>query len=258
MGHTGQCARHKGGDIKVPDAEAGMDPECEEVLAICRAVFEKPLGLDDGFIEAGGHSIVIARLAQQLQAAGWVVPVRALLTTCNTARKVANQPRALQEASKVPHTVPLKSDENSAARNEAAAEVLSIGYFTTLQVLFAILFYSPGLVSFLGALAYIQVEAYFATANLLEFIIADVALYLLGLIVPFVCLLWVMLIKFAMGGEIYRNNVTPGVYPKWSKMHLRIWCIGRMENMALAHDGDVSQRAPYGVRAAAARRDRWR
>ena len=42
-----------------------------------------------------------------------------------------------------------------------------------------------------------------------------------------------MLIKFAMGGEIYRNNVTPGVYPKWSKMHLRIWCIGRMENMAL-------------------------
>ena len=70
-----------------PDADAGMDAECEEVLAICRAVFETSLGLDDGFVEAGGHSILIARLAQQLQAAGWAVPVRALLSDCNTARK---------------------------------------------------------------------------------------------------------------------------------------------------------------------------
>ena len=42
-----------------------VDPECEEVLSICRAVFETPLGLDDGFAEAGGHSILIARLAQK-------------------------------------------------------------------------------------------------------------------------------------------------------------------------------------------------
>ena len=121
-------------------------------------------------------------------------------TTCNTARKVASHPRALQEASKVPQTVPLRSDKNELARNKARAEVLSIGYFTTLQLLFAMLFYSPALVSFLVALTYVQVATFFTTANLLEFyIIADVALYLLGLIVPFACLLWVMLIKFAMG-----------------------------------------------------------
>ena len=42
-----------------------------------------------------------------------------------------------------------------------------------------------------------------------------------------------MTIKFFMGGDIHKNNVTPGVYPKWSKMHLRIWCIGRLENMVL-------------------------
>ena len=42
-----------------------------------------------------------------------------------------------------------------------------------------------------------------------------------------------MMIKFFMGGDIYKNNVTPGVYPKWSRMHLRIWCIGRLENMVL-------------------------
>ena len=57
------------GDVKAPDAEAGMDPECEEVLSICRGVFETPLGLDDGLTEGGAHSILIARLAQKLQSA---------------------------------------------------------------------------------------------------------------------------------------------------------------------------------------------
>ena len=120
-----------------------MDPECEEVLSICRAVFETPLGLDDGFAEAGGHSILIARLAQKLQSAGWVVPVRALLSDCNTARKVANRPRVPRQASKAFAAASVKSGELCAERDEAAAEVLSIGYFTTLQVLFAIFLYSP-------------------------------------------------------------------------------------------------------------------
>ena len=229
--------------VKVPDAEAGMDPECEEVLSICRAVFETPLGLDDGFAEAGGHSILIARLAQKLQAAGWVVPVRALLSDCNTARKVANRPRALQQVSKA-FTPPAKSDESSAERDEAAAEVLPIGYFTTLQVLFAILLYSPALVAFFGAFAFIDVEAYFATGSLWAFIGASFFLYLVGLVAPFVSLLWVTMIKFFLGGDIYKNNVTPGVYPKWSKMHLRIWCIGRLENMVLAPLAAMYRSAP--------------
>ena len=231
------------GDVKVPAAEAGMDPECEEVLSICRAVFETPLGLDDGFAEAGGHSILIARLAQKLQTAGWVVQVRALLSDCNTARKVANRPRALQQASKVV-TAPVKSDENSAERDEAAAEVLSIGYFTTLQVLFATLLYSPGLVVLFGVFGVIDVEADFATGSLWAFIVASFFLYLGGLVVPFVSLPWVMMIKLFLGGDIYKNNVTPGVYPKWSKMHLRIWCIGRLENMVLVPLAAMYRSAP--------------
>ncbi|MFY9756614.1 MAG: phosphopantetheine-binding protein, partial [Pseudolabrys sp.] len=200
------------GNVKVPAAEAGMDPECEEVLSICRAVFETPLGLDDGFAEAGGHSILIARLAQKLQTAGWVVQVRALLSDCNTARKVANRPRVLQQASRA-FTAPVKSDENSAERDEAAAEVLSIGYFTTLQVLFATLLYSPGLVVLFGVLGVIDVEAYFATGSLWAFIVASFFVYLGGLVVPLVSLPWVMMIKLFLGGDIYKNNVTPGVYP---------------------------------------------
>jgi non-ribosomal peptide synthetase-like protein len=226
------------GNGRQPD-DAGMDPGCEDVLAICRAVFENPLGWDDGFAESGGHSIVIARLAQRLQAAGWPVTVRALLSDCNTARKVANRPRTLQQA---PPTAPVKSDGNSAERDEAAAAVLSIGCFTTLQLLFAIFLYSPGLVALLAVV--VEVGSVFTTADLWEFIIVGFCLYLLGLVVPFASLLWVMAIKLLMGGDAYKNNVTPGVYPKWSRMHLRIWCIGRLENVVLLSLRTMYRSAP--------------
>ena len=232
-----------GADVKLPGAASGMTPEFEEVLAICRAVLGPSLRLDDGFTEAGGHSIAVARLAQKLQAAGWVVPVRALLSDCNTPRKVASYPRVLRQAFTAA-TAALMSNENSIERDEAAAEVLPIGYFTTLQVLFAILLYSPGLVGFFIALAYVEVGAFFTTASLWSFIVDGAYLYLLGLVTPFAILLWVMLIKFFMGGDIYRNNVTPGVYPKWSKMHLRIWCIGRLESIVLLSLATMYRSAP--------------
>ena len=239
-------------EVTLPDADAGMDPHCEEVLAICRAVFETQLGLDDGFVEAGGHSILIARLAQRLQASGWVVPVRALLSDCNTARKVASRARALRQDSKVA-AGPVRSCEDGAEHDQAAAEVLPVGYFTTLQVLFAILMYSPGLVAFLVALDFVEVGTFFTTASLWAFIIAGLVLYLLGLVTPFAFLLWVMTIKFFMGGDFYKNNVSPGVYPKWSKMHLRIWCIGRLENMVLRHAAcALPQRSAHGICVAAA------
>ena len=234
-----------------------MDPEAEEVLAICRAMFETQLGLDDGFVEAGGHSILIARLAQQLQASGWEVTVRALLSDCNTARKVASRPRVLRQASKVA-AGPVRCCEDSVEHDQAAAEVLPVGYFTLLQVLFAIFLYSPGLVVVLVALDLADVGTFFTTASLWEFIIVGLFLYLLGLVTPFAGLLWVMTIKFFMGGDIYKNNVTPGVYPKWSRMHLRIWCIGRLQNSASHAAYAVPQRCAHGIRAAAAWRQRGR
>jgi non-ribosomal peptide synthetase-like protein len=227
-------------DIKTPGVDADMEPGGEQVLSICRAVFGTPLDWDDGFAEAGGHSIVIARLAQRLQAAGWAVPVRALLSDCNTARKVARRPRELVQASKAS----AESGKSSFERDEAAAEVLSIGYFTTLQVLFAVFLYSPGIVAFLGVVSFVEIGAFFTTASLGGFIVVGLLLYLLGLVTPFTSLLWVMSIKFVMGGDFYKNNVTPGVYPKWSKMHLRIWCIGRLESMVLVLLGAMYRSAP--------------
>ena len=231
------------GEVKPLAANASMDHECEEVLAICRAVFETPLGLDDEFADSGGHSILIARLAQRLQAAGWTVPVRALLSDCNTARKVANRPRGLQQVSKAA-TAPVKSDETSAERDEAGAEVLSLAYFTTLQVLFAILLYLPALVAFVGVVAFVEDVTFSNNSSLWAFIVVGVALYLLGLIVPFASLLWVMTMKFFMSGDIRKNNVSPGVYPKWSRMHLRIWRIGRLEAMVLLPLGAMYRSAP--------------
>jgi non-ribosomal peptide synthetase-like protein len=230
-------------DLMTGGADAGTTGECAEVLAICRAALELPLGLDDGFVEAGAHSIGIARLAQRLQAAGWVVSVRALLSECDTARKLAARPRALHQTS-APPTIPVRPDESVAKRDEAAAEVLSIGTFTTLQVLLATVLYSPGLLALAGVFSSLDVGRLFATAGLWEFIIGGFLLYLLGLATPFVALLWVMTIKLIIGRDVYNNNVTAGTYPKWSRMHLRVWFIGRLERLVLTPLGLLYRSAP--------------
>ena len=214
------------------DADVGLRQDAEEVLAICRYVFETPIGWDEGFAEVGGHSIVIARLARRLQAAGWAVSVRALLSDCNTARKVASRMRQVRSPTAAA-TVAAKTGQTCSARDESAAKVLSVGRFTILQILFATLLYSPGLLASLEVLSAVEIGTSFATASIWTFIVAGIGLCLLSLLLPFASLLWVMGIKLFLGGDIYRNNVTPGVYPKWSKMHLRVWCIGRMESLTL-------------------------
>lgn len=223
-------------------SDADAPPEADGVLAICRDAFEAQIGWDDVFVESGGHSIVVARLAQRLHAAGWDVSVRALLSDCNTARKIAQRARRVQRASAVSGVA--NSDAHGSARDEAAAEVLSVRYFTTLQVLFALLFYAPGLIGFFIALAYIEIGTFFATADLAAFVVVSAALYFLGLLLPFATLLWVMAIKLAMGGHAYKNDVTPGAYPKWSRMHLRLWCIARLEASVLLPLGAMYRSAP--------------
>jgi non-ribosomal peptide synthetase-like protein len=69
-------------------------------------------------------------------------------------------------------------------------------------------------------------------------------MYLFALFLPFANLFWVMVIKLFIGGDIYGSNVAPGVYPKWSKMHLRTWCIGRLEASVLLPLGTMFRSAP--------------
>jgi non-ribosomal peptide synthetase-like protein len=227
----------------IPDTTVSMEPGREEILDICNTVFEAPLGWDDVFADHGGHSIVIARLAQRLQVAGWVVPVRALLSDCDTARKIANRPRQLQQATPTAACA-MKPDQGSTGRDEAAAKVLSVGSFTTLQVLFLWLLFAPALASFLGLIAFAEIGEFFMTASIWGFIGVGSAMFLVALALPFAGLLWVMLIKLFMGGHIYKNNVTPGIYPKWSRMHLRVWCIGRLEQAVILPLGAMFRSAP--------------
>ncbi len=225
------------------DTDKIMEPGSEEVLAICNAVFETSLGWDDVFADSGGHSIVIARLAQRLQVAGWLVPVRALLSDCDTARKVANRPQQLRQPTGTPASAQ-NTKQHSKARDEAAVKVLSTGYFTILQVLFLSLLYSPPLIGFLGLIAFSEIGEFFMTASPWEFVGIGFLTYLFALGFPFASLLWVMVIKLFIGGHIYKNNVTPGVYPKWSRMHLRVWCIGRLENSVILPLGAMFRSAP--------------
>jgi non-ribosomal peptide synthetase-like protein len=218
----------KPGMAKVPDTDVHMGPGSEEVLAICRDVFDTSLGWDDAFADHGGHSIVIARLAQRLRSAGSTVTVRDLLSDCDTARKVANRPREDLRASEAPTADP-RFDRDRTERDEAAAVVLSVGLFTTLQVLFLLLLSSPGVVGVVGLVAVAEIGEFFVTARLSDFIVVGTLMYLVALSVPFATLFWVMVIKLFMGGHFSRNKVMAGVYPKWSRMHLRTWCIERME-----------------------------
>jgi non-ribosomal peptide synthetase-like protein len=236
-------------------AERDLDPACKEALAICRAVFESPLGPDDVFADAGGHSILIARLAQQLQAAGWLVPVRALLGDCNTARKIAARPRHSS------HALPSVGHPRLSYRNQdvdgraepghagaaGAQAVLAVGHFTALQLLFAALLYAPALVGFIAALSSFDIGTFFTHASFGAFMLAALVLYVVGLVAPFGALLWALVIKLCLCGSIYRSNVRPGLYPKWSTTHLRIWCIGRLENTVLLTLRFMYRSAPLTV-----------
>ncbi len=225
------------------DTRVDVEPGSEEVLAICKELLGKQLGWDDKFAEHGGHSIIIARLAQRLQAKSWTVTVRSLLSDCDTARKVANRPQELQQGSAT-FTAEEQLGHNSTGRDEKAAKLLGVRYFTGLQVLFLLLLYAPPLAGFLGFIGVAEIGEFFMTAHLWQFIVIGSLMFLVALVFPFASLLWVMLIKLFMGGHVYRNNVTPGIYPKWSRMHLRVWCIGRLENFVLQPLGAMFRSAP--------------
>ena len=103
---------------------------------------------------------------------------------------------------------------------------------------------TPSAYWFLGLIAFSEIGEFFMTASLWEFIGVGFLGYLFALVLPFASLLWVMMIKLFMGGHIYKNNVTPGVYPKWSRMHLRVWRIGRLEKSVLRPLGTMFRSAP--------------
>ena len=229
--------------LEPADPGARLKPGSAEVLAICRDVLRTPLGWDDSFADNGGHSIAVARLVQRLQDKGWSVTVRDLLSDCDTARKVADRAFERQRGS-AKDPAPVQKTGTQPPRDEKAAKVLAPRRFTVLQFLFLLMLYFPGILVLVGIVAVAEIGEFFVTARLEEFIFVGVLTYLLALSVPFANLFWVMVIKFLMGGHICRNKVRHGVYPKWSRMHLRIWCIRRLEYSVLRPLATMLRSAP--------------
>ena len=82
------------------------------------------------------------------------MPVRALLSECNTARKVASRPRQRVQAAEASTATAVVGDRIS-GRDEAAAKVLSVVSFTTLQALFTVVLMLPGLVLFFAVFNFV-------------------------------------------------------------------------------------------------------
>ena len=222
---------------------AGVEPDSANVLTICRDVLKAPLGWDDSFTDHGAHSIAVARLVQCLQAEGWAVTVRELLSDCDTARKIADRELERQRGSGK-RQVPVQDVVTQLTRDEAAARVLTPRRFTLLQFLFLLVLHFPGILVLVGFVAAAEIGEFFVTARLEEFMFVGVLMYLLALAVPFANLVWVMVIRFLMGGHYGWNNVSHGTYPKWSRMHLRIWCIRRLEFFVLRPLAALLRSAP--------------
>jgi non-ribosomal peptide synthetase-like protein len=213
--------------------DADAEPGSDEPLAICRKVFDNTaLGWDDVFADHGGHSLRIAELTLRLQVAGWKVTVRDLLTDCNTARRVVALPRELRQTSGSPAAA-APSGGSGSGRDESAAEVLSIRRFTTLQALFLLLLYAPDLIGLLGLVALAPIGEVFLSAHLRGFILAGFLMYGLALLWPFAHTLWVMVINRTLGRDIRGRSVTPGVYARWSRVHLRVWCLEQLGESVL-------------------------
>lgn len=204
-------------------------PQDGDALEICRVLLGPSLGWDDRFADHGGHSIVIARLAQRLRGAGWSVPVGALLSDCDTARKIAERPK--EPAESAPAAV--RSVRNAHMGEEHAEQVLTVAAFTLWQALLSAFLFAPHLAAFLAVVAYGEVGSFILSTGYWGFIAVGFGLYLCGLALPFAMLLWVRTVKVLLAPFGITAPPAPGSYPKWSRMHLRVWSTGRLQGAVL-------------------------
>jgi non-ribosomal peptide synthetase-like protein len=212
----------------VPDA-ALTSPDALEALALCREAIGYELDWDDRFVECGGHSLAIAQLAQQLQNGGWCISVRELLSTRGTARAVASAPRRQQpvvDADPEPILAPAFTDERGADRYTLLG-------FTALQVFALALIQSPSLVALALIITYGDPEDILLHGSLVQFLAAAVVVFFLWLAVPFFNLAWVLTLRRLSHWLVGNSTIEPGVYPKWSRMHFRVWWHEKLQSSVL-------------------------
>ena len=179
----------------------------------------------------------MARLVQQLQAADYAVSVRDLLSDVATAAAVAERQRVVPEDMS-PEPTPENretavSEEDPADASDAAAasQPLTPAVFTLLQVLLLTVLYLPAAVGLVMLVTLGHLDQVAAGLGFVGFLAAGCVVAAVALLMPLAGLGWVMLLRVVLGRRWHA--VAPGVYPKWSWMHLRVWWLGRRQQLVL-------------------------
>jgi hypothetical protein len=208
---------------------APSSPDALEALSLCRAAIGFELDWDDRFIDCGGHSLAIAQLAQQLQDGGWRISVRELLSTHGTARAVAGTSRRQR-----PFTEPDRDPvAGQAFTDECEADPYTPFAFTALQVLALALIQSPSLVALALIITYGDPGDILLKGSLAQFLAAAVVVFFLWLAVPFFNLAWVLTLRRLSHWLVGNNEIEPGFYPKWSRMHFSVWWHEKLQSAVL-------------------------
>jgi len=200
------------------------------VLALCRAQLGSELGWHDDFVEWGAHSIAIAQLTQTLQAAGYPVTVRALLSEYRCAADIAALHCTIQPAAESASSHPNPSTLDD---TDVESRMYSFRTFSALQASASILLRVPlVLVAGLG-LAIIDPEVLLLAGDVLGFLGATIISYCLYMIVPFVNLSWVVLLRLMQRGMGIEATLEPGRYQKYSSHHLQVWWMEQQAGFVL-------------------------
>jgi len=205
------------------------------VLALCRAELGPTLDWHDDFIDWGAHSIAIARLTQQLQAAGYPVSVRGLLSETRSAAAIAELPTRTENEQE-PEGSTAGTHIGSEALSETAQQTgRSYGFrqFTVLQAIAALTLRLPLLLMAALVLAIIDPEELLLVGDILGFLKATIFAYSVYMIVPFVNLGWVLLLRSIQAVTVRAPPMTPGRYTKFSSHHLQLWWLEQQADFVL-------------------------
>jgi len=230
-------SRFEASDIAVPMAatDDGSAPLPAEVLTLCRAELGPTLDWQDDFIDWGAHSIAIARLTQQLQAAGYPVSVRGLLSETRTAAAIAKLPTQRDHAQESVEST-AGTHAGSEAHSETARQtgrLYGFRHFTALQAMAAVLLRMPVLLMAALGLAIIDPEELLLVGDIVGFLRATIIAYCVYMVVPFVNLGWVLLLRSIQAISVRTPSIAPGRYQKFSSHHLQLWWLDQQADFVL-------------------------
>ena len=216
------------GAAVIDDSDASLPTE---VLTLCRAELGPTLDWHDDFIDWGAHSIAIARLTQQLQAAGYPVSVRGLLSETRTAATIAELPTHIQDQQKTAEPATTMHEASEAISH--ASRLYGFRHFTALQAIAAILLRVPLLLMAALGLAIIDPEELLLIGDVVGFLRASILAYCIYMVVPFVNLGWVLLLRWIQIFTVRAPSMTPGRYRKLSGHHLQMWWLEQQADFVL-------------------------